>query len=81
MEGWYYLHTNGELIFKRELDGNTAADISESPFARAMWPVDPSNRENAWTLLVEALAGKRRKSTVMLRKWIDILKRMESDNV
>jgi len=28
-----------------------------------------------------ALAGKRRKSTVMLRKWIDILKRMESDNV
>lgn len=53
--GWYYLHTNGELIYKREL-GGTAADIRESPFARAMWPCDPEDREGAWRILVEALA-------------------------
>jgi hypothetical protein len=34
IEGWYYLHTNGDLIYKREL-GETAADIRESSFARA----------------------------------------------
>lgn len=53
--GWYYLHTNGSLIYKREL-GGTAADIRESDFARAMWACDPCDREMAWTTLVEALA-------------------------
>ncbi len=55
IEGWYYLHTNGDLIYKRET-GETAADIRESDFARARWPCDPSDRELAWTTLVEALA-------------------------
>jgi hypothetical protein len=55
LEGWYYLHTNGEVIFKREV-GDTAADIRESDFARAMWPCDPSNREGAWNICVEALS-------------------------
>ncbi len=54
--GWYYLHTNGELIYKRDLDG-TAADIRESTFARALWPIDPTDRESAWSILVEALAA------------------------
>lgn len=53
--GYYYLHTNGSLIYKREL-GGTAADIRESDFARAMWSCDPQDREAAWTTLVEALA-------------------------
>ena len=26
LEGWYYMHKNGEMIYKREL-GGTAADI------------------------------------------------------
>lgn len=56
MEGWYYLHTNGDLIYKREL-GGTAADIRESDFARALWPMDTSNREGAWRILVEGLAA------------------------
>lgn len=55
LEGWYYLHTNGDLIYKREL-GGTAADIRESDFARCMWPVDPSDRLGAWDVLVESLA-------------------------
>lgn len=53
--GWYYLHQNGSLIYKREL-GGTAADIRESPFAKAMWPVDQEDRESAWRICVEALA-------------------------
>ncbi len=56
MDGWYYLHTNGELIYKRDLDG-TAADIRESTFARALWPMEPSDREGAWRILIEGLAA------------------------
>jgi len=53
--GWYYLHTNGDLIYKRDLDG-AAADIRESDFTRAMWPIGPEDREGAWNILVEACA-------------------------
>jgi hypothetical protein len=49
LQGWYYLHTNGSLIYKREL-GGTAADIRESDFARAMWPLDPADRAGAWRI-------------------------------
>lgn len=68
--GWYYLHTNGELIYKREL-GDTAADIRESDFARAMWPVDDDDREMAWTILVEALALDARNDRIkeLAVKW------------
>lgn len=71
IEGWYYLHTNGELIFKREIDGNMAADIRESTFARALWPCDPSDRGCAWTLLVESLAAGAKKDRVLqlATKW------------
>lgn len=54
--GYYYLHTNGDLIYKREL-GGTAADIRDSDFARALWPCDPDNRETAWAVLIEARAA------------------------
>lgn len=53
--GWYYLHTNGELIYKP--DPEAAADIRESDFARGLWPIDPADRAGAWTLLVEASAA------------------------
>lgn len=54
--GYYYLHANGDLIYKRELDG-TAADIRESPFARGLWPLDPTDRAGAWRICVEGLAA------------------------
>jgi hypothetical protein len=70
IEGWYYLHTNGSLIYKRDLD-DTVADIRESDFAVALWPVDPSDRECAWTLLIEAWAANAEKSKVteLAEKW------------
>jgi hypothetical protein len=63
IEGWYYLHTNGELIYKREL-GETAADIRESPFAKGLWPLDVSDRENAWRICVEGLAAGANRARV-----------------
>lgn len=70
IEGWYYLHTDGNLIYKREL-GETAADIRESPFAVALWPCDTSDRGNAWRILVEGLAAgaDRNRVTELARKW------------
>ena len=70
IEGWYYLHTNGDLIFKKAYDG-TAADIRESDFARAMWPMDPSNRANAWQILVEGNAAGANKQRIaeLAAKW------------
>jgi len=68
--GWYYLHQNGDLIYKREL-GDTAADIRESDFARGLWPMDPEDRAGAWRICVEALASGARKERVMelAEKW------------
>ena len=71
IEGWYYLHENGSMIYKRELDGGTAADIRESPFALAMWPLDPTDRAGAWRIVVEGLAAgaKRERIMEMAEKW------------
>jgi hypothetical protein len=55
IEGWYYLHKNGDLIFKHNLPG-TVADIRESDFAVMLWPADTEDRKCAWRILVEALA-------------------------
>lgn len=54
MNGWYYLHVNGELIYKPHDDA--AMDIRDSDLARCMWPMDASDREGAWNILVEGLA-------------------------
>ena len=53
--GWYYLHTNGEVIYKP--DPSAAMDIRDSDFARGLWPMDPSDRAGAWAILVEASAA------------------------
>lgn len=55
VEGYYYLHTNGSLIYKRALDG-IEADFRESDLVRMFWPCDVADRETLWRLLVEALA-------------------------
>lgn len=55
ISGYYYLHQNGDLIYK---PGSEAAiDIRDSDFAVGMWPVDQRNRMHPWNLLVESLAA------------------------
>ena len=56
IDGYYYLHTNGDLIYKRDLDGGTAADLRESDFVRTFWHCDISNRAHAWRIIVESRA-------------------------
>ena len=47
--GWYYLHTNGSLIWKRFMP-------EASDFVRKTWPMDTTDRASAWTVLLEAAA-------------------------
>lgn len=62
--GWYYLHENGSLIYKRET-GGTAADIRESNLARGLWPFDPNDRESVWRICIEGLASDADKERVL----------------
>lgn len=68
--GWYYLHVNGDLIYKRDLPG-TAEDIRESDFAVALWPLDITNRADAWKICVEGLAAGARPERIaeLANKW------------
>jgi len=54
IEGYCYLHTNGDLIFKRKMVVDGDPEYFDSDFVRAVWEVDPSERLGAWRLLVEA---------------------------
>jgi len=56
MTGYYYLHTNGSLIYQHDTDSGQAADYRESDFVRHFWPFDIENRETAWNVLVEGSA-------------------------
>lgn len=55
MIGWYYLHENGSLIYRQGEDA--VVDIRDSDFSRAMWRLDPTNRADAWRIIVEAGAA------------------------
>lgn len=70
IEGWYYLHVNGDLIYKADTEGQ-AADIRDSDLALALWPFDPSDREGAWQIIVESLAAGARPGRVadLAAKW------------
>lgn len=71
IDGYFYLHTNGELIYKKYIDGGQLADFRESPFVRCFWSIDPKNRLDAWTILVEALSVGANKKRVfeLADKW------------
>lgn len=55
LQGWYYLHVNGSLIYKPDPDA--CGDVRESDFARGLWPFDPLDRAGAWRIVVEGLAA------------------------
>ncbi len=52
MKEYYYLHKNGDLIFKNYCD---SADLMESDLVKMFWRWQ-NDRETAWTILVEALS-------------------------
>lgn len=63
--GYYYLHTNGDLIFKR------FEPERDSPFVRRVWRVAIDDRGTAWLLLIEALAlgANRVRIDELAQKW------------
>lgn len=56
MDGWYYLHTSGDIIWKAAAYTDVA-DLRDSDFVVAFWPFRDGDREAGWTMLVEALAA------------------------
>ena len=65
MDGFYYLHTNGDMIFKRfEPEG-------DSPFVKKVWSLDLTNRMNAWTIALEGLflGAKTERIEDLANKW------------
>ncbi|HED3890501.1 TPA: hypothetical protein R4229_002908 [Morganella morganii] len=67
--GWYYLHENGDLIYKPGSD--SIADIRDSDFAKCSWPLDQHDRKSAWDLLVEAsaLGANKERINELAEKW------------
>ena len=83
-QGFYYLHTNGELIFKRFKPDD------DSPFVRAICPVDLRDRYCAWRIVLEGFFyGARVDRLVDLaEQWkltfedlIELLKRTPCENI
>lgn len=82
MDGYYYLHTNGDLIYKPA--SYTAEDFN-SDFVTKYWPMDKTDRVSAWVIILEALALGARIERVreLANKWeltyedsIEMLKRV-----
>ena len=70
IDGYMYLHTNGDLIYKKAFDG-VEADLRESGFVRMFWPIDIQQRYDAWRCLVEAKALGANESRIdeLAKKW------------
>lgn len=71
VEGWYYLHQNGDVILRRNAGRHTLLDMQESPLVRAVWEADRTRRECAWTILIEGLASGARPDRIreLALKW------------
>ncbi|KKL84627.1 hypothetical protein LCGC14_1962840 [marine sediment metagenome] len=71
LDGYYYLHENGDLIYKRYLDAEQVIDFENSPFVKKYWLMDTNNRANAWFIAIEAAAFGARKSRIadLVEKW------------
>lgn len=68
--GYYYLHANGAVIYKRAAPG-LISDLENSDLVKCWWPVEPADRRGAWRILIESLArGADREHVAQLaRTW------------
>ena len=55
--GWYYLHTNDDLIYKRFRP-------DDSDFVRKIWQLNINDRGTAWLIAIEAKALGARESRI-----------------
>ncbi|HUT88725.1 MAG TPA: hypothetical protein VMY37_04465 [Thermoguttaceae bacterium] len=68
MPGYYYLHVNGDMIYKPHGD---PADFAESDFVRCWWPVDKTDRGAGWKVVLEgfALGGNEQRLVELANKF------------
>lgn len=52
--GYYYLHTNGTLIYKPYIDDMQVNDFTESPFCKKYWTMYDNSRMTVWNILIDA---------------------------
>lgn len=57
IDGWYYLHKNGDLIYKKY----KFKPEFDSSFVKGIWPIDIQNRATLWTMLLESAYRGARK--------------------
>ena len=56
LDGYYYLHTNGDLIYKNAFVVESDPTYFDSPFVKETWGFIKTLRECAWTIAIEGLA-------------------------
>lgn len=71
LDGYYYLHTNGDLIFKPAIVVESDPDYFDSDFVRKVWTVDTTDRGRSWIICIEALALGARENRIaeLVAKW------------
>lgn len=55
-DGYYYLHTNGDLIYKPASVMDSDPSYFDSSFVKKVWALDLSDRGDAYSMLLEAEA-------------------------
>lgn len=70
-DGFYYLHENGDLIFKPQMVVESDPNYFDSPFVKRVWSLDLTDRKCAWKIVLEALANGANQSRVreLADKW------------
>ncbi len=88
--GYYYLHTNGNLIFKPVSVVDYDPCYFDSPFVKKFWRLDFTDRFDAWRLILEALSMGCRveRAKELAQKWgltfedsVELLKRTPPQKV
>ncbi len=81
-DGFYYLHTNGEMIYKR------FEPETDSTFVKKVWPIDSTSRLNAWKIVLEGFfyGAKVDRLKELSQKWdltfedsVELLKRTRKE--
>ncbi len=69
--GYYYLHTNGDLIYKPATVMDSDPSYFDSPFVKKVWPLNLENRLEAYDLLIEAeaMGAKIKRIQELKLKW------------
>lgn len=88
--GYYYLHSNGDLIYKNSIVIESDPQYFDSPFVKRYWEMNFSDRSHAWIVILESLAlgADLKRVKELAGKWgltykdsLEMLKRMEPNDL